>query len=130
QLSKVRTRSFRIIGEWRYGHEAADVEVVELRCGLENGIEFMRLGIDATLCLFTSHVHFDQNAQSFPQSLCRGIQFFGELHGIDGIDCGKKLSCLVSFVGLQMTDQVPLGVEEITQGIALAGELLDAIFAE
>src|SRR6185369_13890982 len=39
QLSKVRTRSFRIIGEWRYGHEAQDVEVVELRCGFENGIE-------------------------------------------------------------------------------------------
>src|SRR5690349_23913424 len=66
QLSKIRTRSFRIISEWRYGHEAPDVDVVELRCGFENGIEFMRLGIDATLCLFPSHVHFDQNAQSFP----------------------------------------------------------------
>ena len=82
------------------------------------------------LAVFPADIDFDQDLEFFSELLCRSIELLRQPQRIDRIHCGEQFNRFRSFVGLQMTDQMPFGVVQITKSFCLPSEFLHAILAE
>lgn len=127
QFAKVRASALGIFDEGWNGHEPDQVEVREGRNAFRQRgkISLSR----SALCGFIAEMNFDQDGQVFPFSGGSGVKFLGERKIIHRIDAAEKICRAASFVALEMTDQVPSGVE-VGEGALLRFPLLHTVFAE
>ena len=128
QALEVGTGGLGVFAPGRNGHETDDGDVFEWGSCLQKGGEFF--GRDTVLRLLVGELYFDVDGKIFVERSGGSVESVGDLEGVDGVNGVEELCGPRGLIGLQRTDEVVLRTGEVSEGIGLRGELLDAIFAE